>query len=294
MGVKAEVQQLLDRLQGVHEYKGYWSALCPFHDDTKPSLLIYPDGWYRCTACGAKGDMRSLDRQVAGWAVPSVKKHTESFNPPKPAFDDPNISQVEKKSKTEQYIYICHQTLKKFEEQLGWYLRLRGLENRVEPQILGWDAGWYTVPVYDVDHKFQGYVARADQSIQQTTGMRYYSPQEEMLYIPDWPLVKANSYMFIVYGILDALTLADMRFPVATGTTGKTINPDLFEKFRTRIIVIPDKGEETDAITLVGQLGWRGKLGKLQYPDDCKDANDYFRTKKRERLLTELVRLSQL
>jgi DNA primase len=31
-------------------------VICPFHDDTHPSLSInLEDGWYKCHACGAKG-----------------------------------------------------------------------------------------------------------------------------------------------------------------------------------------------------------------------------------------------
>ncbi len=37
--------------------KGAWrDALCPFHDDTKPSLRVKAEtGAYRCMACGAHG-----------------------------------------------------------------------------------------------------------------------------------------------------------------------------------------------------------------------------------------------
>lgn len=36
---------------------GRWrSAICPFHDDTRPSLRVNVEtGGYRCMACGAKG-----------------------------------------------------------------------------------------------------------------------------------------------------------------------------------------------------------------------------------------------
>jgi DNA primase len=37
--------------------RGPWrSALCPFHDDSRPSLRIHIEtGAFRCMACGAKG-----------------------------------------------------------------------------------------------------------------------------------------------------------------------------------------------------------------------------------------------
>lgn len=37
--------------------KGEWSTLCPFHEDTKPSLSVSTvTGQYHCHACGAKGN----------------------------------------------------------------------------------------------------------------------------------------------------------------------------------------------------------------------------------------------
>ena len=35
---------------------GWKSAVCPFHDDTNPSLrVLIPVGAFKCQACGAKG-----------------------------------------------------------------------------------------------------------------------------------------------------------------------------------------------------------------------------------------------
>lgn len=32
-----------------------WRALCPFHPDRHPSLVLYPDGWFHCFGCSAHG-----------------------------------------------------------------------------------------------------------------------------------------------------------------------------------------------------------------------------------------------
>lgn len=48
---------------------GRWrSAVCPFHDDTRPSLRVNVDtGAFRCMACGAKGrDVLAFHRQRHG------------------------------------------------------------------------------------------------------------------------------------------------------------------------------------------------------------------------------------
>jgi DNA primase len=53
------------KLQG----HGAWrSALCPFHDDTRPSLRVRVEtGAFRCMACGAHGgDVLAFHRQRTG------------------------------------------------------------------------------------------------------------------------------------------------------------------------------------------------------------------------------------
>jgi len=49
--------------------RGVWrSALCPFHDDTRPSLRInVQTGGFRCMSCGAKGgDVIDFHRAMHG------------------------------------------------------------------------------------------------------------------------------------------------------------------------------------------------------------------------------------
>lgn len=48
---------------------GRWrSAICPFHDDTRPSLRVNTEnGAYRCMVCGAKGgDVLAFHRERHG------------------------------------------------------------------------------------------------------------------------------------------------------------------------------------------------------------------------------------
>lgn len=51
--------------------RGAWrTAICPFHDDTRPSLRVhYAQGAFRCMACGAHGgDVLAFHRQRTGHA----------------------------------------------------------------------------------------------------------------------------------------------------------------------------------------------------------------------------------
>lgn len=60
-------------------------ALCPFHQDTKPSLNLYPSGGnspahYHCFACGAHGNAIDLVKQIEGLEfLPAVQWLAQQF-----------------------------------------------------------------------------------------------------------------------------------------------------------------------------------------------------------------------
>lgn len=56
---RLHTEQLVEELLGVRprgpDGQGRYLGLCPFHDDTTPSLRIFETGGFLCFACGAKG-----------------------------------------------------------------------------------------------------------------------------------------------------------------------------------------------------------------------------------------------
>jgi len=56
-------------LPSLSRNRGTRSALCPFHNDSTPSLVVYPDGHWFCYACGAHGrdalDMFAMKRKFS-------------------------------------------------------------------------------------------------------------------------------------------------------------------------------------------------------------------------------------
>jgi DNA primase len=57
--------------------RGRWrSSLCPFHDDTRPSLRVNVEtGAYRCMACGARGgDVLDFHRARHGLSFPQAAR----------------------------------------------------------------------------------------------------------------------------------------------------------------------------------------------------------------------------
>lgn len=284
MSSKVTFGQLRNLLKNAQTYSaGYMGAVCPFHDDSKPSLMVYPDGWFKCLACGVSGNFDKLYRKLLGWDASRVVREATSYAGPKL----PHIDCIDD---VEAVASEAHEALLKF-DQLQWYLKNRGVDGRIEPCRLGWWDGWYTVPVYDAHHSFQGMMLRANSTIQQATGNRFTHPegQRSLMYCPDWQLYHKSKRLAIVFGMFDALALSDLRFPVVTTTSGKdSFKPEWLDDYRRPIVIFPDEGEYSSAMVLAGKLGWRASVYKMDYPEGVKDPCGYLETDRRSELATIL------
>jgi len=276
------IEDIVGRLDQVREFDTYYSALCPFHSDSHPSLLVFRDGWFRClsSSCGKVGRLETLWDKVNGRVISKIKERT-LWTPP---------SQF---SSTLDFVQRTHNILVKNPDTLGWYLKLRGVDDRIESAYLGWYNGWYVMPVFTEARELQGMVWRAGAHIQHATGRRYWIPsgQDSLMYVPDWKRIKESSSLFVVFGMLDALVLSSLCLPVVTPTNGcRSFDPHWLDWYRHQIIVVPDIEERNSGVQLAGQLGWRGKLLMLDYPDGMKDPADFAQQNKRQELLAQLAR----
>ena len=258
------ISQVLTKLQKTKEYQNYYSCLCPMHDDTKPSFLLYKTGWWRCLGCGRSGDLYSLHRFLTGWTSRSATIRSEVTE-----FHVPRLKNV-----GEDFIIDCHETLLTFSQSLAWYLRMRGIEEQIIPQKIGWYNGWYTFPVYGYEDDYRGFIMRSGRHIQEATGLRYVIKSTGSLYFPDWYLARKSDYLVVTFGILDAISLSKLRIPACSSTHGKTIDINELEWARKPIVFFPDKDESEEARKYYRQLGWRGRVVEFPYAENEKDAND--------------------
>lgn len=70
---------VLSSLSEVKKVKGGYTALCPFHDDHNPSLMVFENGGFYCRACQEKGTLYYLARHL-GIADASDKAQKHSLN----------------------------------------------------------------------------------------------------------------------------------------------------------------------------------------------------------------------
>lgn len=260
---------ILAKLTGVKEYSTYATSLCPVHGESHPSLFIYQDGFAHCMSCGWKGSWSKLEKELKGYVPPVVTEHKVSH-----AHNLPS-DLVE----CEIACNEAHRFLLEKYDPLASYLISRKVENRIIPNHLGFFDGWYTIPVYDNSNTFIGAVQRASPAKQSETGLRFSTPKDQkpLVYIPDYKRVAESDYLCVVFGIFDSLSLCELGIPVCTPTAGKnSMHPNMLSWCRKPIVIIPDKGEESTALSLLTSLGWRGRIVTVAYKDGLKDCADMY------------------
>lgn len=250
------------------EYSGYFMSICPFHDDSKPSLMVHEDG-YHCKACGAKGNLRKLERKVAFGFRPS---NTVSAVLPRWKSWEREYGDLD------GIVEYAHDNLLRNKKYRKYY-ETRKCEKFIDAGRLGYINGWAVIPVFGRDGRVADCVVRA---VSGKGGSRYVvapAPGNGMeslrpLYVPNWKRVIASDLVYVVYGIFDAISLELCGLPVVTGITGKSLCPDQLIEMRKKFVIVPDHNEEGDAHKLANLIGWRGRVKELQFPDGAKDPDD--------------------
>lgn len=272
----------IQALGHVEQHERYLLAVCPFHDDRKPSMLVFKDGWFRCLGCNRVGSWDVLWNRLQGWTGPVAPEvNTRWRSPLLPEDRDKDMEEV---------VYQANQDILKF-DNFQWYLKKRGIASKIDAYHLGYWRGWYTFPLFDRQHKFRNVVFRASPHVEFAGSLRYWYRGDPDLYVPDWRLLEKKK-LFLTYGILDAVTLAMLGFPAASVTGGwASFKPELVEEFRFPIYIIPDQDEDKYAVDHMRTLGWRGNVLRLQFSDHVKDVNDFIQHGKTKALLAQLAEI---
>lgn len=257
----------------------YFAVPCPYHDSfpDNPSFLVYPDGAVCLSAsCRKKTSLAALAKHLKHSTAPLAAERPSAglywASLPLP----------------EDLAAQAHQTLYTAPD-MGAYLKERRVSEMIGPCRLGWFQGWYTVPVLTRQRRFGGLVLRAGPSLEKYAG-RYVTPpgQRPMLFCPNWALVEKSDYVFVPFGIFDALALAVLGLPAITPTNIQAADPELFADIRKTLVVIPDRGEELVGQRLVSGLDWRGELSPLPTYRGLKDPADFLKAGKSDLLLRSL------
>jgi len=266
--------EILKRKLAYHEYpSGYFSALCPFHEDKNPSMLVSPEG-YNCLACGAHGSIRALYAHVFNVNVDrvGVDKGVEPFADIhndwrlgieliKRGF---GVSYLRSRGLTIDTIYTL---------QLGY----------VKPKLC------YSIPIFysdlvDKSGDFHGVIYRSASKEFQRQNLveiswKYKTLTAAQLYFPK-PVSSYAENVIITFGIFDAIILWQMGYIAGSTLFGKRMGEHALEyldNLHIPVYIIPDKGEEEDAYKITRKMGLRWRTIELDYPRRMKDVNDLYR-----------------
>ena len=124
-------------------------AVCPFHNDTKPSLSIVDDkNFYHCFACGAHGDIIKFTMETEGLNFPETIEKLATIAGLEMPSQTPEMRLRENRRKT---LKDVNEEACRFYEKLLWssagqdglfYLKNRGLsDNVIKKYRLGFSLG---------------------------------------------------------------------------------------------------------------------------------------------------------
>jgi len=261
---------MLDDLQELLEakhYGNYLAARCIFHDDSHASLMIYED-YYRCLACDKQGYTSGLLRQLktGHTRVLSYSSDDDQGYVPNP------FTRWLRHNTLSSVLKDAWETLNKFPAMGRYITEERQIDDQTRRRCgIGYREDFYTFPVISRTNKLIGAFARS-----RSGKSRYFIPRNQnpnVVYSPIWSDCKRT---YLTFGGIDAISLCMLGFSSISTTTGKRIDPEALDDYRTKIVIIPDYGEEIEAYELAGKLGWRGKVVCPPYPEGTKDCNEWF------------------
>jgi DNA primase len=271
---------LMERMEG-RSYSNYFACFCPFDSHKSPALIVHDDGLFVCLSCGKKGNLQYLDKFTGSHFIPQRNDTVSRVLPRWRNWEA-------KYGSLEGIADAAHQSLLR-NNPYQTYFKRRKIYEFVEDGCLGFLDGWLVFPVYSRSKTIVDIVVR---SSNRKNDIRYVvhpsGDNLRPLYVPSWNKVESSQIIYVVYGIIDAISLHLAGLPSLTGITGKSLSAELLRPLGKRFVIIPDAGEEPDARKLANKLGWRASVKQLKYDEDCKDPDMVRRVYGNEYLLNAI------
>lgn len=272
-------------------------AICPFHDDTIPSLTFYPrNNTYRCFVCDAHGGVIDLVMNKLHKSFPEACRWLA---------DESNViieetSITKTKTKTKTVCFDASRYTRFFECPFINDMATRFLydERRIDPRVVRWcrlnsyrdpkDINWLQIPYFDMDGKLVGVQSRNLDYVKGGRTPRFKFPQNAECHIYNLPVLKLlrpEESLFITEGCSDCWAMLSsghkaVAIPSATLLREGDLLPirKLVSEKGITLHMYPDRDEPGSRLYL--QL--KELLPSLVYhqlPDGFKDYSDFYISK---------------
>ncbi len=262
--------KLFDSLEGSSWHGNYFSSLCPFHNDSRPSMMVYPD-YFVCKACGKSGHLQFLERKLKTFTPTYFHAVTKPAILPRWRAWERKYGSIEDIA-TEAHSILCRNKAYQF------YYKKRKIDQFIKQGKFGYLDGWYTFPIFDKNGDIVDLVVRAGKGKGNAKYVLYPISNRETpcLYAPNWQRVAQSDIIYVPFGIIDAWAFEALELAAITGTTGMAINAESLKAVPgyARFYIVPDRYEEKAAWKLAAKLGMRAKVISISYPKETKDPDE--------------------
>jgi DNA primase len=270
----------IERLTGQRIAKH--KIVCPFHQESTPSLHVYEDGGWKCFGCGRFGDV--LD--FVGYF-----KFGQTYNPDTHFLDvvdllggleiQPLPPQAKRPAPEKPKLALSLSDILHWHEtmptQRRAYWHSRNLDDAtVDRFFLGWDGTRYTIPALYRLVPFG--VKRRQSEIDDGMGAKYVSVTGSRTGLFNLDAIATADSVVICEGEIDAMLLDKLNYAAVTTTGGAgTWKPDWARFFAhvQRIVILYDNDKAgREGAAKVHATMRRAEIVTL--PDGVKDVGELF------------------
>jgi len=267
------------KFQGVKRVGNSYMMLCPFHDDKKPSLSVFPEGNYYCFACGEKGNYITYLVKTRAMTVKEAYKEIERLTGVKMQADNPEKErfhrlnelaaqffshQLKKTPHVKDYLFkrgITEESINKF--RIGYtassaslYEELKNSFSIDEIRKAGLirtsdERDFFTqrlmIPIISETGKIYGFAGR---SLQEDNGAKYINSPEtdffkksSLLYGLDTQAVRTRGHIIIVEGYFDVIAMHQQGYYNTVALMGTVISNrqiELIKRVTSQVVVACD------------------------------------------------------
>lgn len=272
-------------------------ALCPFHEDSHPSLTFYPrNNTFRCFVCDAHGGTIDLVMHKLHMSFPEACRWLADETNVILASESLMVQKVQKVQKP----FDASRFSRFFERPFINEVAARFLydERHLDPRVIRWcrlnsyrdpkGISWLQIPYFDIDGNLTGVQSRNLDYKKDSPTPRFRFPQNAECHIYNLPvlkLLKNGESLFITEGCSDCWSMLSSGHKAVAIPSATLLRQDDLEPIRRLVAekditlhMYPDSDEPGARLFLL----LKEQLPTLIYhqlPGGFKDYSDYYLSK---------------
>lgn len=246
------------------------TTTCVFHEDRKPSMAVYEDG-FKCFSCGEHGSLWYLLKQLKGEPMEPIKNVITNKQ-----FDKPKYNLEAIWAKLPMLPKEVQETLEETKGVYGdWFQEMMGWRWHTN-EIKGWSEGIF------IPYNYQGKMLSAR--------LRRMEGEPRFMGLPGAEAMPYNldrithPTVYVTEGETDCLSLEYLNIPavgIPGATVGTAIRKLMLEanKYETKLVVLPDNdqaGRDFASRVRAAAFDYSVAVDVHSVPEGYKDVSDFY------------------